>query len=99
LCNETVISRSFNVKIHFETVNNNIFSLSSAEKLELISQKLKFFRSQSNKFKVTFKQNNNLSDASFSVSHCIAQHGKSLSDGEYLKEVFVKASNIMFQDF
>ncbi|CAI6370858.1 unnamed protein product [Macrosiphum euphorbiae] len=99
LCNETVVSRSFNVKRHFETVNNNIFSLSAEEKLELISQKVKFFRSQSNKFKVAFKQNNNLSAASFSVSHCIAQHGKPLSDGEYLKEVFVKASNILFHDF
>jgi len=99
LCNETVVSRSFNVKRHFETVHNNIFSLSAEEKLELISQKVKFFRSQSNKFKVAFKQNNNLSAASFSVSHCIAQHGKPLSDGEYLKEVFVKASNILFHDF
>jgi len=99
LCNETVVSRSFNVKRHFETVHNNIFSLSAEEKLELISQKVKFFRSQTNKFKVAFKQNNNLSAASFSVSHCIAQHGKLLSDGEYLKEVFVKASNILFHDF
>lgn len=99
LCNETVVSRSFNVKRHFETVHNNIFSLSAEEKLELISQKVKFFRSQSNKFKVAFKQNNNLSVASFSVSHCIAQHGKPLSDGEYLKEVFVEASNILFHDF
>jgi len=82
-----------------ECVHNNIFSLSAEEKLELISQKLKFVRSQSNKFKEAFKRNNNLSVANFSVSHCIAQHGKPLSDGEYLKEVFVKASNILFQDF
>jgi len=47
---------------------------------------------------VTFKQNNNLSAASFSVSHCIAQHVKPVSDGEYL-DIFLKASNILFQDF
>lgn len=84
----------YRIKVH-----NNIFSLSAEEKLELISQKVNFFRSQSNKFKVAFKQNNNLLAASFSVSHCIAQHDKPLSDGEYLKEVFVKASNILFHDF
>ncbi|KAL4153158.1 hypothetical protein QTP88_000991 [Uroleucon formosanum] len=88
-----------NIHVGDKTVHNNIFSLSAEEKLELIFQKVKFFRSQSNKFKVAFKQNNNLSAASFSVSHCIAQHGKPLSDGEYLKEVFVKASNILFHDF
>jgi len=48
---------------------------------------------------VAFKQNNNLSAASFSVSHCIAQHGKLLSDEEYLKDVFLKKSIIFFQDF
>ena len=40
LCNETVVSHSFNVKRHFETVHNNIFSLSAEEKLELISQEV-----------------------------------------------------------
>ncbi|KAL4126005.1 hypothetical protein QTP88_010237 [Uroleucon formosanum] len=37
--------------------------------------------------------------ASFSVSHCIAQHGKLVSDGEYIKEVFLMTLNTLFQDF
>jgi hypothetical protein len=65
-----------------------IFSLSTEEKLELISLKLKRFKNQSNNFKAAFKSNNNLIAASFSISHCITQHGKPVSDGEYIKEVF-----------
>lgn len=99
LCNETVVSRSFNVKRHFETIHTDIFSLSTEEKLELISQKLKRFKNQSNNFKAAFKPNNHLTAASFSVSHCIAQHGKPVSDGEYIKEVFLMTSNTLFQDF
>jgi hypothetical protein len=67
--------------------------------LELISQKLKRFKNQSNNFKAAFKSNNNLRAASFSVSHCIAQHGKPVSDGEYIKEVFLITSNTLFHDF
>lgn len=60
---------------------------------------MKRFKNQSNNFKAAFKPNNNLTAASFSVSHCIAQHGKPVSDGEYIKEVFLITSNTLFQDF
>jgi hypothetical protein len=56
----------------------HLFSLSTEKKLELILQKLKGFKNQSNNFKA----------ASFSVSHYIAHHGKPVFDGEYIKEVF-----------
>jgi hypothetical protein len=88
LCNETVISRSFNIKRHFKTIHTNIFFLSTVEKLKLISKKkVKRFKNQSNKFKIAFKPNNNLTTTSFSVSHCIAQYGKPFSDGEYTKKI------------
>jgi len=41
LRNETEVGRSFNVKRHFATIHKYIFSLSTEEKLELISQRLK----------------------------------------------------------
>jgi len=44
LYNETVVSRSFNVKRHFETIHTEIFSLPTEEEWELISQKLKRFK-------------------------------------------------------
>lgn len=62
-------------------------------------QRLKRFKNQSNNFKAAFKPNNILTAASFSVSHCIAQHAKPVSDGEYIKEVFLMTSNTLFQDF
>ncbi|KAJ4437482.1 hypothetical protein ANN_17626 [Periplaneta americana] len=42
---------------------------------------------------------NYITAASFHLPHCIAQHGKSLSDGEFLKEAFLLTSGTLFEDF
>ena len=46
-----------------------------------------------------FKPRNNISAASFHLSHTIAHHGKPLSDGDCLKEAFINCSESLLEDF
>lgn len=98
-CNETIISRSYNVKRHFETNHGNLSSLPQEEKVEIFNRKLKQYKVQTSVFKSQFCPTNNITEASFHLSYCIAKHGKPLSDGEFLKESFLLCSDSLFGDF
>ncbi|XP_050521325.1 general transcription factor II-I repeat domain-containing protein 2A-like [Daktulosphaira vitifoliae] len=74
-----------------------MFSLSTEEKLELISQKLKRFKNQSNNFKAAFIPNNNLTAASFSVSHCIVQHDLPISRNTVKERILCMSGDISNQ--
>ena len=42
---------------------------------------------------------NHLTYASFQFSLCIAKHGKSLSDGDFIKSAMLAGSDSLFHDF
>jgi len=99
ICKENITSRAYNVKRHFEKIHTNLASLTEEEKKEYFSQKLKEYKSQANVFKTFLIPKNNITAASFHVAHCIARHGKPLSEGEFLKEAFLECSAALFADF
>ena len=56
--------------------------------VKLFREKLVNINAKATTLKKMLKPINNLSAASFQLSHTIAQHGKPLFDGDYVKEAF-----------
>lgn len=47
---------------------------------------------------ISGRPSSNLAAASFEVSKVIAQHGKPLSDGEYIKEAWLECAPFLFEN-
>ena len=99
LCSELVVSRTWNVKRHIDTKHQSLLEKTDQERKEYISQQLKRKQSQSEFFSKFLGRSSNFVSASFSISHTIVQHGKPLSDGEFVKEAFIKWAPFLFDDF
>lgn len=99
LCEQTVVARSYNINRHFETNHRNLCSVTDDERKEIIQRKIKQQEQKCSYFTRIFKPNNNISAASFQLSSTIAEHGKPLCDGDYLKEAFLNCSDFLFEDF
>lgn len=99
LCNDAVVSRSFNVKRHFETNHKPLIELSEDARKEFINRKLKQYEGQTKGFKKVFATKNNITAASYHVAYCVAKHGKPISEGDFVKEVFLACTDTLFEDF
>ena len=96
-CLETVVCRT-SVKRHFETVHNNISNKNEEKKWKLISSTLSTTKKQADNFMIFIsgRCSSNLVAASFDVSKVISQHGKPLSDGNYIKEAWLECEHFIF---
>ncbi|XP_069588396.1 general transcription factor II-I repeat domain-containing protein 2-like [Ranitomeya imitator] len=98
LCSETVVSKTWNVNRHFETNHSQLLKKSEDERKEYISRQLHLHKSQSNSILKFVKSSINLTSASLSIAHSIAQHGKALSEGEFIKETLLRCAPVLFHD-
>ncbi|KAK1346595.1 hypothetical protein QTO34_000452 [Cnephaeus nilssonii] len=98
LCTETVVSRTLNINRHFETNHSQLLEKSEDERKEYISRQLHLYKSQSNSILKFMKGSTNLTSASLSIAHSIAQHGKALSEGEFIKETLLRSAPVLFHD-
>ena len=100
-CLETVVCRTSSVKRHFESVDDNINNKTEEEQRELINSKLSKTKKQADKFMnfISGRSSSNLVAASFEDSKVIAQHGKPLSDGDYIKEAWLECAPFLFDNF
>ncbi|KAK1339027.1 hypothetical protein QTO34_019699 [Cnephaeus nilssonii] len=71
---------------------------SEDERKEYISRQLHLYKSQSNSILKFMKGSTNLTSASLSIAHSIAQHGKVLSEGEFIKETLLRCAPVLFHD-
>ena len=99
LCGDSVVCRTLSVKRHFETNHKNIAEIKETEKQEYLANELKKYHSQRNNFMNFISKPNHLMYASFQFSLCIAKHGKSLSDGDFIKSAMLAGSDSLFHDF
>lgn len=74
LCYEVIVSRRSSIKRHFETNHKEISELNIAKKKEVISQRLKDIKNQSNLLCKFVNTSNNVTEASFEISHLIVKH-------------------------
>ncbi|KAK1339042.1 hypothetical protein QTO34_019715 [Cnephaeus nilssonii] len=98
LYTETVVSRTWNINRHFETNHSQLLEKSEDERKEYISRQLHLYKSQSNSILKFTKGSTNLTSASLSIAHSIAQHGKALSEGEFIKETLLTCAPVLFHD-
>ncbi|KAM4026769.1 general transcription factor II-I repeat domain-containing protein 2A-like [Anomaloglossus baeobatrachus] len=93
-----VVSRTWNINRHFETNHSQLLKKSEDERKEYISRQLHLHKSQSNSILKFVKSSTNLTSASLSIAHSIAQHGKALSEGEFIKETLLRCALVLFHD-
>ncbi|CAL1531256.1 unnamed protein product [Lymnaea stagnalis] len=98
LCHVTVVSRTWNVKRHFETNHRWLLEKNEEERKEYIFHQLQEKKHEPNIFLKFLKVPTNLTSASFCIAHSIAQHGKALNEGEFIKETLLKCAPLLFQD-
>nr|XP_045589349.1 uncharacterized protein LOC123751301 [Procambarus clarkii] len=100
-CSDTVVCRTSSVKRHFENVHKNLSNKTEEEQRELISRELSKTKTQAETFMnyISGRPSSNLVAASFEVSKVIAQHGKPLCDGEYIKEAWLECAPFLFDNF
>ncbi|XP_062927408.1 copper homeostasis protein cutC homolog isoform X1 [Mobula hypostoma] len=99
LCSETVVCRTSSVKRHYKTVHKWLCDKSEEEQKEHISRAISNKKLQSNTMPTFVSGSSNLVAASFEVSKVIAQHGRPLSDGEYVKESWLECAPFLFDGF
>ena len=99
LCDEQVVSRTWNMKRHCKTNHKWLLEKGEDEREEYIKQVLRKKTAQSKSLLRFVSGYSDLVSASFSLSHKIVKHGKASSDGEFLKKAFVDCSPFLFDDF
>ncbi|KAK1345167.1 hypothetical protein QTO34_013877 [Cnephaeus nilssonii] len=78
--------------------HDQLLEKSEDERKEYISRQLHLYKSQSNSILKFMKGSTNLTSASLSIAHSIAQHGKVLSEGEFIKETLLRCAPVLFHD-
>ena len=73
--------------------------MKETEKQEYLANELKKYHSQRNNFIKFISKPNHLMYASFQFLLCIAKHGKSLSDGDFIKSAMLAGSDSLFHNF
>ena len=98
---ETVVCITSSVKRHLKVFMITKTNKTEEEKRELINSKLSKTKKQADKFMnfISGRSSSNLVAASFEVSKVIAQHGKPLSDGDYIKEAWLECAPFLFDNF
>lgn len=99
LCSGTVVCRTSSVKRHFESNHKSLFEKSKEEQKEIIAREINSRNAQSTSLLKFMDSSSNIIGASFVASNVIAKHGKPFSDGEFIKEAWLKCAPILFEDF
>jgi hypothetical protein len=86
---------------HFNTKHTQIASkYPIGDTRKIAVEELKKTKQQSSSMLSTWTQSsNNVNQASFAVALEIAKRGKPFTDGEYIKDCFIRASDELFRDF
>lgn len=99
LCSGTVVCRTSSVKRHYETHHKSLCQKSELEQKEFIASALRERNRQSTSMIKYVSKDCHTSAASFSAANIIAQHGKPLNEGEFLKEAWLACAPSLFDDF
>ena len=91
--------RTSSIKRHFETKHKKLFK-DDSEKNEALKKAASRYEKQSSIFKKAIRSTNQTTECSYEykVAECIAKRGKPFTDGDLIKEVFIKCSKVLFED-
>ncbi|CAM1319473.1 Uncharacterised protein r2_g2779 [Pycnogonum litorale] len=97
ICRESVVCRTSSVQRHFQTKHQSTFN-SNDEKCETIKRAVSGYKKQVTFFCGITGTKAKATECSFAIAHCIAAKGKPFTDGEYIKEIFIKSAEKLFSD-
>ena len=97
LCGENVVCRTSSIKRHFETKHKKLFK-DNSEKNEAFKKSVSRCEKQISIFKKAICSTNQTTESSYKVAECIAKRGKPFTDGDFIKEVFINCSEVLFED-
>ena len=81
------------VQRHFQTKQQYKFKTS-----EEISEAISGFKKQTGILSQGVGSKNKATECSYKIAQCVALKGKFFTDGEYIKETFLKSDEILFGD-
>jgi len=85
---KNVVCRISSIKRHFETKHEKSFK-NDAEKTESLKKAVSRYQKQSSIFKKAIQSTNQTTESSYKIAESIAKHGKSFTDGVFVKEAFL----------
>uniref|UniRef100_H2YQ88 DUF4371 domain-containing protein n=1 Tax=Ciona savignyi TaxID=51511 RepID=H2YQ88_CIOSA len=97
LCCQNVVCRTSSLKRHFETKHEKSFK-DDAEKKESLKKAVSRYQKQSSIFKKAIQSSNRTTESSYKIAEGIAKHGKSFTDGVFVKEAFLGCAEVLFGD-
>ena len=99
LCSDTVVCRTSSAKRRFETNHKDPNFKMKEEQKEVIYKALQERKIQLSKQKKFIGGSLNVTAASYIVSNEIAKHGKSFSDGQFIKQAWLECAPVLFENF
>lgn len=97
LCYESVVCRRSSVQRHFQVKHESSFK-NTDEKFEAIKRAVSGFKKQKTFFKQIVGTKNKATVCSYTIAHSLALKGKPFTDGEFVKETFLKSAEVLFDD-
>ena len=97
LCCQNVVCRTLSIKRHFETKREKSFK-DDAEKTESLKKAVSRYQKQSSISKKAIQSTNRTTESSYKIAEGIAKHGKSFTDGVFVKEAFLGCAEVLFGD-
>ena len=97
ICCENVVCRTSSIKRHFETKHKKLFK-DDSEKNEALEKAVSRYEKQSSIFKKVIRSTDQTTESSHKVAECIAKGGKPFTDGDFIKEVFINCSEVLFEE-
>ncbi|XP_075058530.1 zinc finger BED domain-containing protein 5-like [Mixophyes fleayi] len=91
------LCRTSSVQRHFQT-KHEVRYPNRDDRMEANRKAVSGYRKQSNAFNRLTVTKNQATESSYKIAQCIAKKGKPFTDGEYIKEAFIKVSEILFSD-
>ena len=89
--------RTSSVQRHFQTKHQYKFK-TSEEISEAIKKSISSFKKQTGILSQAVGSKNKATECSYKIAQCVALKGKPFTDGEYIKETFLKSAEILFGD-
>ena len=96
-CCESVVCRTSSVQRHFQTKHQYKFK-TSEEISEAIEKAIYSFKKQTGILSQAVGSQNKATKCSNKIAQCVSLKGKPFTDGEYIKETFLKSAEILFGD-
>lgn len=98
LCRESVVFRTSSVQRHFQTRHESGFK-DNADRTETIRRAVAQYTKQATFFTKISQGKDQATECSFKIAQSLAEKGRPFTDGEFMKQTFLRSADVLFDDF